>query len=156
VDDVKGVRCPLSSHIRKVNPRDGANDLGTENDTPTLYLLPRGISYGPPVADVNAADDGAGRGLLFVAYQASISEQFETLQRRWANRDTAPAGGGHDPIIGESAGTAGRARRFELVDGNGNMCVATLMNEYLTPTGGGYFFAPSIGAIRDCLAADPQ
>ena len=28
-----------------------------------------------------------------------------------------------------------------------------MKNEWVTPTGGGYFFAPSISAIRDVLSA---
>lgn len=61
--------CPHASHVRRANPRDGRPY--------TPRILRRGMSYGPKSASERKAD----RGVMFMAYCASISEQFETIQR---------------------------------------------------------------------------
>ena len=49
-------------------------------------------------------DDGKDRGLQFIAYCSSIEEQFEFLQRKWANTSHGPTDPGCvDPIIGQVA-----------------------------------------------------
>lgn len=63
--DRVGHTTPLQSHIRRANPR--------EADTPRI--LRRGFSYGP------FNDQSANRGLMFIAYNANIAEQFEVIQR---------------------------------------------------------------------------
>ena len=56
-----------------------------------------GIPYGPPLPAGAATDDGEDRGLLFVAYQASIARQFEHIQQQWFNRPDFPPGSGPSP-----------------------------------------------------------
>ena len=82
-----------------------------------------------------------------MAYQASIENQFETLIRRWSNTPNLPNPGGHDPVIGQEE-THGSRRRFIDVPG-ARRCF--LDREFVIPTGGGYFFAPSISSVRDVL-----
>ena len=148
--DAHGLICPHAAHIRKVNPRDQDSDLGDQFDTLTRRILRRGIPYGPPIRDP-ASDDGVDRGLHFLCYQTSIEQQFETLQLDWANSPNKPAAGGHDIIIGQ---TADQHRIFELLtDGGASTQNLTTPTQWVTPTGGGYFFAPSISALRDVLAA---
>ena len=57
----------------------------------------RGITYGArPDLDPNAGSSTrpeSGVGLLFICYQHSIEQQFEHLQREWANSHTFPPGG---------------------------------------------------------------
>jgi len=89
----------------------------------------------------------ADRGLIFVAYQSSIENQFETLIRRWSNTPNLPNPGGYDPVIGQEE-THGNRRRFIDVPG-ARRCF--LDREFVIPTGGGYFFAPSISSARDVL-----
>jgi deferrochelatase/peroxidase EfeB len=92
--------------------------------------------------------------LVFLCYQSSISEQFEVLQKRWANRTNSPAlGGGHDHIIGQN-GEPGqsRGRNTEIFVTQTQKESLLLPADFVTPTGGGYFFSPSITAIRDFLA----
>src|SRR5262249_54080470 len=70
-----GVRCPAWAHIRKVNPRDLGTNLGGEAETAAFQMLRRGIPFGPPY-DRRRPDDpdnAEERGLLFLAYQRSIS-----------------------------------------------------------------------------------
>jgi Dyp-type peroxidase family len=151
-NDFLGQVCPHFAHIRKVNPRDGATDLAVAQDTATRFVLRRGIPYGESLLGVRnpkPAQLKADRGLVFVAYQASITDQFETLVRRWTNVPNQPTPGGHDPIIGQEE-VHGSRQRFIDVPG-GSRCF--LDNEWVIPSGGGYFFAPPISAVRDVLGA---
>jgi Dyp-type peroxidase family len=136
--DPDGLSCPLGAHIRKVNPRDQATDLGISEHTPPRSILRRGITY--------AAKD-SDKGLLFVAYQSSIKEQFEFLMRMWANKENTPrSNGGLDPILSQNP-----SRAFHLpIDGKVENIAIT--KSFVEPTGGEYFFAPSIGFFKNTLA----
>ena len=98
--------------------------------------------------------------MLFMCYQTSIVEQFEHIQRQWANvvevrRDGIPAelpfGAGVDGLIGQSPDP--RQRQFvwklpELGLENGQPAVRLLTAPpFVVPTGGGYFFVPSLSAV---------
>jgi deferrochelatase/peroxidase EfeB len=147
--DPLGLVCPHAAHIRKVNPRDQDSDLGDQFDTLTRRIVRRGIPYGPPIHDP-ATDDGVDRGLHFLCYQTSIERQFETLQQDWANSTDNPTPGGQDVIIGQ---TTDEHRTFELLaDGGASTQKITTPTQWVTPTGGGYFFAPSSSALRNVLA----
>jgi len=113
-------------------------------------VLRRGIPFGPPLTDT-AADDGVQRGLHFLCYQASITDQFEILQSNWANNPRFPVVGGYDLIIGQDREDA---RTFDLfgADKATQQTLTAPPRHWVVPTGGGYFFAPSISAIRDVLA----
>jgi Dyp-type peroxidase family len=149
--DAHGLICPHAAHIRKVNPRDQDSDLGDQFDTLTRRILRRGIPYGPPIHDP-ATDDGVERGLHFLCYQTSIEQQFETVQLDWANSPNKPTVGGHDVIIGQ---TSDQRRAFELLtNGGASTQNLTTPTQWVTPTGGGYFFAPSISALRDVLGVN--
>jgi deferrochelatase/peroxidase EfeB len=58
--DPKGLICPLGSHIRRVNPRDGLRD--TIVSTNIHRLIRRVAAYGPVLPDDVLDDDGAERG----------------------------------------------------------------------------------------------
>jgi deferrochelatase/peroxidase EfeB len=153
IADPDGLRCPHIAHIRKVNPRDGGSELGGENDTLTRLVLRRGIPYGPPLLGVeNPSEEqlATDRGLLFLCYQTSIVEQFETVTRAWANTTEQPSSGGHDPIIGQTADN-NRQRTVTLPQATPAEPIL-IGQEWVIPTGGGYFFAPSIHALTKVLA----
>jgi Dyp-type peroxidase family len=151
VADSRGVICPRAAHVRKLNPRDQHTDLGDQFDTLTRRVLRRGIPYGTPLADPTV-DDGADRGLHFLCYQTSIESQFEILQQTWANRRENPTRGGHDLIIGQ---TENQVRDLELLAPDGTSAhTVQAPQQWVVPTGGGYFFAPSISALRDVFG-DP-
>jgi Dyp-type peroxidase family len=171
--DLSGERCPFSAHIRKGYPRDDTfrfdvSGGGNRTDTESHRILRRGIPFGPPYPAEAPFDhnDGQERGLLFMCYQTSIVEQFEHIQRHWANavelrRDglpkEVPFGAGYDPIIGQSP--EGR-RQFvlklpELGLENGAPAVRLLAAPpFVVPTGGGYFFVPSLSAVAQMARAE--
>lgn len=142
--DKKGSIVPRAAHIRKVYPRDEATPCGGEADTQTHRILRRGVTFGEPydVSGSNGAfpDD---RGLLFLCYQSSIAEQFEFVQRCFANsRDFPRPGDGIDPIVSQTGG-----RREFAIPGavRPKLCPVP---HFVTTTGGDYFFQPSIPALE--------
>jgi Dyp-type peroxidase family len=150
--DGDGAICPVAAHIRKVNPRDDPTDRGQASATLQRRLLRRGIPFGPPF------DTGveAERGLLFLSYQSSIADQFEFLCFQWMNNPTLPRnpggqveGEGHDLLVGQRAD--GKPRFAWLPSAAGPVRVDTtnaIPNRWVTASGGGYFFAPSMTALR--------
>ena len=146
-----GAICPLAAHLRKMQPRDSTTDIGSGCDTLKRRIVRRGIQYGAPIADVGV-EDGVDRGLMFICYQASIDAQFEFLVTQWANSDVNPNnGGGHDMIIGQSD-ARNRERRFDVKLRDGSVKQMKTMDEWVIPTGGGYFFVPSISALKNVIA----
>lgn len=146
--DPLGRACPVGSHIRRANPRDGF-DLPPELVS-RHRLLRRGMPYGPPLPDGVMEDDGTPRGLLFLAYCASISRQFEFTQR-WLN-DGNPFGAGYtaDPIAGH-----GRApRRFaceapsEAAPDGSRPLICDGIPPLVHTKGGEYLFQPGLEALR--------
>lgn len=95
--DPDGQACPLFAHVRRAHPRQ------TRPDLPHLpRIVRRGMSYGPEVAP-DRANASADRGLVFVAFNASIAEQFEVIQRWLAGANSAGGSGFsglRDPIVG--------------------------------------------------------
>jgi Dyp-type peroxidase family len=153
--DDQGLVCPFAGHIRKAYPRDdvslspaGIAHPPNEADTETHRLLRRGIPFGSPFDPTIIPDDG-NRGLLFLAYQTSIVNQFEFVIRNWVNEpDFKDKGAGHDPILGQSDKNGNRERSFVLTLDGGEKQTVRLPRDFVIPTGGGYYFAPSIDALK--------
>ncbi|HWG09646.1 MAG TPA: Dyp-type peroxidase domain-containing protein [Solirubrobacteraceae bacterium] len=76
-----------TAHIRKANPRGGADDAKRR-------IFRRGY---PLIA---AADRGLARGLAFIAFGRTISTQFEFIVRGWMrNPDFPEQGSGVDALL---------------------------------------------------------
>jgi Dyp-type peroxidase family len=155
--DPQGLICPFAGHIRKVYPRDDGSSTLPDTGEPTTQthrLLRRGIPFGAPFRhDLEAGDDCVDRGLHFLAYQTSIVEQFEFVTQQWVNNpDFKDPEAGYDMIIGQNnAPCQERERRFTITfthDGVEQRQVLATREDWVIPTGGGYFFAPSIKALE--------
>jgi Dyp-type peroxidase family len=166
--DPSGDRCPFAGHIRKSYPRDDGSQSPNqyqpddaarrlnERDTQTHRLLRRGIPYGPSSRSTPAVpvDDEVDRGLLFMAYMTSIIDQFEFVTKSWVNNPNfKDPNAGIDPIIGQAQRPDGSRERTFNVRLGGADHQLTAPEDWVIPTGGGYFFAPSISALRDTLAS---
>ena len=84
--------CPFHSHVRRANPR-------TETDLAhNPRLLRRGMAY------ANARSSGEARGLMFMAFNADIEEQFELMQKHWiqGGNQVGLAGDERDVISGQA------------------------------------------------------
>lgn len=149
--DPAGERCPRFAHVRKVNPRDRTTDQGGREATLTTQVLRRGIPWGAPYAPDETPTD---RGLLFLCWQTSIEDQFELLAARWMNQDRRPevlAVNGHDVLVGQAPV---RTCAFPSTAGDGRTERVSATARWIVPTGGGYFFGPSLPTLR-ALAAGP-
>jgi Dyp-type peroxidase family len=146
--DPQGREVPRAAHIRKAYPRDQQPSGKELAERPRI--LRRGIPFGqsfrhghPPHspfgADPPFPDD---RGLCFVSYQRSIRDQFEHIQCTWVNREEVPeAGDGVDPVASQIAGE----RRMRIP---GAKTDQLHLPQWVTTTGGEYFFSPSISALE--------
>jgi hypothetical protein len=60
--------------------------------------------------------------------------------------------GGHDMLIGQNGQEGeGRVRRCTLFGKGLQQAEVETNKEWVIPTGGGYFFVPSISALRDVI-----
>lgn len=146
-DDVTGARCPLHAHVRRANPR-----MPKEAMPRAPRLMRRSMPYGPYPDPEGPEDD---RGLVFMAYNASLGEQFEVIQR-WlvGANSTGSTSGESCPIVGVAESGVPRHARFEY----GDQKVACVALEPQTPLfddsepvtrldWGLYLFAPSLAGL---------
>ena len=137
-EDPMGFICPFAGHIRKTNPRDDV----PLNELLRHRMLRRGIPY-------SASNDD--KGLLFIAYVTSIERQFEFVMNSWVNNpDFKASGAGIDPIIGQSS-EKHVTNDFLLpwrTETGTTRNVSLKLPRLTYPTGGGYFFCPSIPTLQ--------
>ena len=158
--DPDGEKLPFAGHIRKAYPRnDESPSIPSLNEstTQTHRLLRRGIPYGLQSASALGApvDDRVDRGLLFLAYQVSIIDQFEFVTKNWVNNpDFKEGGAGFDPIIGQNSDPT-RRRSFKL-GLPGETAPIETDQDWVIPTGGGYFFGPSMTGLQKLAGSEPH
>lgn len=151
-------KCPFFAHIRKVNPRSSGGFEPPAGER--LHIMPRrGQTYGVRTDDPN---DGKiwnkptkDVGLLFMAFNANIAEQFEFAQKSWANFagfPKVPAGRlapGLDMVIGQGNrpdidGPTMWGANFGEADQHKVVAPAP---QNVTMKGGEYFFMPSMPTL---------
>ena len=157
-----GSRCPVHAHIRKVNPRGAAA-------TERAHIMPRrGIPFTDvlravhpsdlpgsvdlPDFDANVKPDlpQGGVGLLFMAYNSNLTNQFVFTQQSWANNAGFPSPGvGADPIIGQGTGTSVKQTWPVSWDNAAGGTQVQDFANFVTMRGGEYFFAPSLTFFKN-------
>ncbi|MFC5835676.1 Dyp-type peroxidase [Nonomuraea insulae] len=145
-DDEEGSKCPIAGHIRKTNPRSFGRDV---------LMARRGQTYGEraddPSDDSPPEDRPSGEvGLLFMAFNSRLIDQFEFTQQTWANNPDfqVPGVTGHDPVIGQ--GDRHLKVTFPKVWGKPELSVPQAqVGQTVTMKGGEYFFAPSLAYLRN-------
>jgi Dyp-type peroxidase family len=130
-------KCPFHAHIRKTNPR-GQGLLVSEKGR---FITRRGIPYGKKNSDDK-------KGLLFMCFQSNLKRQFNFIQKAWANAPGFPPFRGKpgiDPMIGQG-NKGGQSWPTQY---NSEKEVKFNFAGFIKMKGGEYFFAPSIGFLKN-------
>jgi Dyp-type peroxidase family len=141
-DDPQGLKTPLGSHVRRMNPRDQFTHEAVQ--VKRHRLIRRGTVYGPPLPEGVLQDDGADRGLYFIFIGATLERQFEFVQTQWLNQGIfigAPTE--RDPLVGPNDGTG----QFTVPKQPIRQRLHGLP-QFVTNRGGEYFFLPGLRALR--------
>ncbi|MFL5294787.1 MAG: Dyp-type peroxidase [Phenylobacterium sp.] len=144
--DAAGLGCPLGSHIRRANPRDGLAPKAREGElfrhaANNHRILRRGRKFGPSYReDEPQTASPIERGLLFMALNTDIARQFEFIQQTWMlNRNFAALYDETDPLVGaQGKFTVPRSPLRARVD----------VKTFVQLAGGDYFFLPSLPTLR--------
>jgi Dyp-type peroxidase family len=136
--DPEGDHCALGAHARRANPRDA---LGFGTMIPDRHRI---IRRGKPYSDDPAAPEGWNNGLVFVAVNARIADQFEFIQSLWLNDGAHQRVGATRDLF---AGASRAGSRIVLQTGDGPVATAPEA-ETVRTIGGGYFFAPSRAGLQ--------
>lgn len=170
-DDDAGSKCPVQGHIRKTNPRGSGGAERPEVERRHL-MIRRGIPYEDvkrevPPSDVPDSDSleeflekvapklpTGDVGLLFMAYNSDIGNQFKFTQQVWANNANFPltvpgARHGIDPVIGQGPNLAGHQKLpKQWGDPAAGVRDDLPFAGFVTMRGGEYFFSPSLTFLR--------
>jgi Dyp-type peroxidase family len=141
--DAAGAKCPFHAHIRKTNPRgDVPRIIGAPASFESARrVLRRGITYGER-PDLDKRPE-TGVGLLFMCFQSNL-DQFVIQQEGSDSNDFVSGGVGVDATIGQNA-----AAIDQTWPSTG--AVKFTMANFVTMKGGEYFFAPSVGFLKNLV-----
>lgn len=141
-DDMEGLKCSFSAHIRRVNPREALkDDLVAVN---LHHILLRGTNYGSLLPEGVLEGDGADRGGVFILIGAHIRRQFEFLQSQWiTDGDFIRHGTEQDPILGNIEGI----RIFTIPKRPFRRRLHGLP-QFVVVRGGEYFFMPGLQELK--------
>ena len=170
-DDTLGIKCPIGSHIRRNNPRNGAI-IGT--DSTHHRIVRRAMPYGPPYDPAAPPDPKpVPRGLIGYFINASITNQFEFLEGQWnqlatfvksATDPKDPADGnavwnitGEDVFLGvnDPSGSSFTLAAIGGVQGSNNTTISGF-SRMITTRGGAYVYFPSVSGLRYLAALPPS
>ncbi len=170
-DDRSGDRCPLTSHTRRANTRDGLDPRAAQWKQDKHWgggsilnnrrrILRRGLPYGD--SNENSVD-GDDHGIVMMILCADLFRQFEFVQSQWINYGLdARSGSNTCPLVGnhsQGAGTLdpwarkrnGPKARFTVpADRAGEKPPFMIdgLPQLVELRGGDYFFVPSLSALR--------
>ncbi|MCD2185199.1 Dyp-type peroxidase [Rhizobium sp. GN54] len=153
--DKMGFKCPLSAHIRVVNPRD--QELMPHAKIQGVpRILRRGLPYGPPLA--SPVDDGVDRGVIGLFLCSNIRRQFITLMQWISRNDFSPDFDSHgayqDPIMGNRQ-IPGCKPEFKIPNPQGDVTTPALP-DFLRTKGTLYLMIPSRRTLQRLVdASDP-
>jgi Dyp-type peroxidase family len=141
-DDMKGLNCPFSAHIRRVNPRDSLkDDLVAVN---LHHFLRRGTNYGPPLPEGVMEDDGLDRGGVFLFMGAHIKRQFEFIQSQWVtDGNFIGHGTEQDPILNN-----GQGQKIFTIPKRPIRRRLHGLPQFVVVRGGEYCFMPGLNALK--------
>lgn len=154
--DTEGLKCPFHAHIRKMNPRgETASGTAQEREAGTKeerlrQLTRRGIPFGTQAEAQK--EDGDPVGLLFMCFVRNIAQQYEFIQKFWANNADFLFDKGEpglDPIIGQ--GERDKLRFNYTYGAPGTRRAA--FEQFVHLRGGEYFYAPSLLGLRALAGA---
>jgi deferrochelatase/peroxidase EfeB len=159
--DGTGIACPVTSHMRRANPRDMldphfSGDKSSWDGSALVNrrrILRRGLPYGR--YDATAPADEGDQGIIFLALCSSLFRQFEFVQQQWMQYGLDfEAGSDTCPVIGNHVAERTRAPEGKMViaadpaDANGRPFICDRIPQFVEPRGGDYFFIPSMTALR--------
>ena len=145
--DADGRHCPVGSHVRRANPRDGlAPTAGAKQTLLTAANNHRIVRRGRKYAAYTLPDAPALPGLLFMCLNTDVKRQFEFVQQTWMlNSSFAALIGEQDPLLGPAGPFTIPAEPLRL---------RPKIDTFVRLIGGEYFFLPSLPAL-DYLASLP-
>lgn len=181
-NDVLGTKCPFGAHIRRANPRN-ADLFGNPSNllarlecilgiprpqmrddliasTRFHRILRRGREYGEKLSPEEALEPAppgeAPRGIHFACIGANIGRQFEFVQNAWLMSTTFNGlTDESDPLLGNRAAVGDRpvTGYFSIPRDDKAARRLSGMPQFITVRGGGYFFMPSLRALRYIMRA---
>jgi Dyp-type peroxidase family len=152
-DDIDGAKCPVASHLRRINPR-GSLQFGRKNpfDTPGALdnrrrIMRRGLPYGK--VEDPTRDDG-NHGIIFMALNADIGRQFEFIQQQWVNYgNDFKDGNDKEALLGNHSPHPPSKMVLRAPPGSGQPpYFVRNLPRLVECRGGGYFFVPGMMALR--------
>ena len=104
------------------------------------------MPYGEWLDESNVEGDGKDRGIAFMAVNVSLAYQFELVHKDWTNSGEFAGLDAQDvdPLSGEPR----EGSRFRIPQTSGLSKRISDLPRFTTLRGGGYFFIPSMTALR--------
>lgn len=134
--------------VRRSQPTPGERAAAASNEAEAAETADLAAGTGGKAIESWTKSNWAseGLGLLFMGYNSDLSNQFEYMQKRWANdSDYSQPGVGLDPIAGQGVGIT---QQWPRVWGEPDRA-ALQLGRFVSLKGGEYFFAPPISFLKD-------
>lgn len=141
-EDPKGLRCPLGSHIRRMNPRD--TPLTVLDNVNLHRIIRHGNTYGQPLEEGKFEDDGQSRGIFFIFLSADAPDTYEFLKKHWIqDGNFLGLETQRDPVCGSHDGAGTFTIPMRPVRRR-----IPMLESFTRTLGGEYGFMPSLSALR--------